>query len=716
LRRRRLLLDRLQGVLLQGVTPHRPGGTKRPAAAAGDVFGERFRRQVCRILDEAAHTTTESHGGGYGSSLTRAPYPPTPPTGRIPAGARFGRLCFHAPDGTQWSPDSLREVLGPPVQHPVQAETFAGVAAGPDGLFCWVADVAARTISVLPPAPAAPAGGETPLAWTGPSLAVATAPPPATLSTAAHGDVRQVFEAAPGRRIRLSLGAPPAGRDPSAIVIVDPGTGVARPTGLGARPYRRVRGAPTGQVAALADDATTVAIGGPGPHAERAVQADGRVLDFQWLAARPPGAHLVLVTETPDGFALSCCRTFSSACSSGAGSGRTAERPAGPAGPERPAPLYRHRGRYLHSHRQRHLLVLALNDDGAYAVIIAEPDASRPSVRVLTLPLRWPTIIKIAAVRSDSAGDLAFATVDTENHVIIWTVRPGATTARCVSERTLPAGEELVTIAAWDRPAAPLVVREVPVTIALPAHPGGRAPVTGRVAGAATEFSLHLPERAAGTAAACLVWLSQRGEPLPGAATPGLLDPYWLTLAGFAVLDVRVAPRWWPEVPDKEIRPRLVEQIRAAVAGSGVARLAVGGLAVGGTSFGATLALMAAADCELFAAAIVQSGAYSRQLTPLGFQDEPRTLWEAPRVYRDFDAVMGAPRIRKPVLIIHGEADANQATPVAQATLLFQALIANGTRSRLVILSGEGHTPVSRDGIAAALAEKAAWLHAHCTR
>jgi dipeptidyl aminopeptidase/acylaminoacyl peptidase len=96
----------------------------------------------------------------------------------------------------------------------------------------------------------------------------------------------------------------------------------------------------------------------------------------------------------------------------------------------------------------------------------------------------------------------------------------------------------------------------------------------------------------------------------------------------------------------------------------------------------------------------------------LGFQDETRTLWEAPRVYQDFDAIVNAPRIRRPVLIIHGDADPNPATPVAQATLLFQELIANGTRARLVLLPGEGHSPQSRDGIATALAEKAAWLAA----
>ncbi|HZB29873.1 MAG TPA: hypothetical protein VE465_06880 [Streptosporangiaceae bacterium] len=74
-------------------------------------------------------------------------------------------------------------------------------------------------------------------------------------------------------------------------------------------------------------------------------------------------------------------------------------------------------------------------------------------------------------------------------------------------------------------------------------------------------------------------------------------------------------------------------------------RLGCGGLAVGGTSFGATLSLVAVADCDLFAAAIAQSGAYPRQLTPLGFHDEPRTLWEAPRVYRDFGTMAVAPPI-----------------------------------------------------------------------
>jgi dienelactone hydrolase len=660
------------------------------------VIGERFRRQVIRILDEAAETRTESYGGGYGGSLIRAPYPTAPRPGHIPADISFARLCFHFPDGTQWSPTPLREVVGRPIQHPVRPELFAGVAACQAGLRCWVADVEARTVNVVPPAPAASAGGEAPLAWAGSSLAVAVEAP----GDVRH-DVRHVFEAPPGERIRLTPAHARTERHPSTVVIVDlpnasgpealsPAatspdslTGAGRPIGLRARPYRRVRGAMTGQVAACTDGGV-IAVGGCGPLEEHVVQAGGRVLEFHWLTA-PGAAHLVLLTESAGGFTLSSYAA------------RGAEIGSGDL-------LYRHRGRYLHAHCRQSIFVLALDDEGTYSVILVSPDRSRPDVRVLPLPVRWPTILKIAAVRPERGP--AFATVDTENKVVIWAAPPGAAAPRRARGLALPPGEELVTIAAWDRPGGTTVLRKRTPNTPLPAHPGGPPPLHGR-AGAA-EFALRLPK---GRAAGCLVWLSQHGAPPTCGAPAGGPDPYWLTLAGFAVLDVRIVPAWWPAVPDEEIRPRLVRQILEAVAGSGVDRhVDSGRLAVGGTSFGATLALLAIADCDLFGTAIAQSGAYARQLTPLGFQDETRTLWEAPLVYRDFDAVVNAPRIRKPVLIIHGEADPNPATPVAQATLLFQALIANGTRARLVVLSGEGHAPLTRDGIAAALAEKAAWL------
>ncbi|MEO3820771.1 prolyl oligopeptidase family serine peptidase [Plantactinospora sp. B24E8] len=97
-------------------------------------------------------------------------------------------------------------------------------------------------------------------------------------------------------------------------------------------------------------------------------------------------------------------------------------------------------------------------------------------------------------------------------------------------------------------------------------------------------------------------------------------------------------------------------------------------------------------------------------LTPLGFQHERRTLWEAERVYRDLDAVLAAPSITRPVLILHGQQDRNPATPPEQAILLFQALTALGTASRLVLLPAEGHRVRSRKGLAAGLTEQVSWV------
>lgn len=180
---------------------------------------------------------------------------------------------------------------------------------------------------------------------------------------------------------------------------------------------------------------------------------------------------------------------------------------------------------------------------------------------------------------------------------------------------------------------------------------------------------------------------------------------------GFPVILVDLDVPWWPELSDERIRPDVAERVDQLVAS---ARDASGlddcHLVVSGQSFGATLALIALADTDLFSAAAVTSGAYSRAWTLLGFQAERRVLWEAEQVYRDFDAVLTAPRIRRPVLILHGMDDVHPATPPTQAELLFQALTALGTPCRMVLLPGEGHVLATREGISAAAFEHAMWV------
>ena len=67
---------------------------------------------------------------------------------------------------------------------------------------------------------------------------------------------------------------------------------------------------------------------------------------------------------------------------------------------------------------------------------------------------------------------------------------------------------------------------------------------------------------------------------------------------------------------------------------------------------------------DLFACAVARSGAYNRTLTPFGFQSEERTLWQAPDVYAKMSPFMHADRIKKPILLIHGEEDTNSGTNV----------------------------------------------------
>ncbi len=50
---------------------------------------------------------------------------------------------------------------------------------------------------------------------------------------------------------------------------------------------------------------------------------------------------------------------------------------------------------------------------------------------------------------------------------------------------------------------------------------------------------------------------------------------------------------------------------------------------------------------------------WCRTLTPFGFQAEERTLWEATDTYINMSPYLQAHKIKKPLLLIHGEDDNN---------------------------------------------------------
>ncbi|MEN9575151.1 MAG: hypothetical protein RL514_3006 [Verrucomicrobiota bacterium] len=139
-------------------------------------------------------------------------------------------------------------------------------------------------------------------------------------------------------------------------------------------------------------------------------------------------------------------------------------------------------------------------------------------------------------------------------------------------------------------------------------------------------------------------------------------------------------------------------------------------LGVGGHSYGAFMVANLMAHTDIFRAGVARSGAYNRTLTPFGFQNERRTLWEAPEIYSRMSPFMFAHRINEPLLLIHGEADNNPGTFPMQSERLYQAVKGNGGTARLVLLPHESHGYEARESVEHVLWETLQWFDKHVKR
>jgi dipeptidyl aminopeptidase/acylaminoacyl peptidase len=133
-------------------------------------------------------------------------------------------------------------------------------------------------------------------------------------------------------------------------------------------------------------------------------------------------------------------------------------------------------------------------------------------------------------------------------------------------------------------------------------------------------------------------------------------------------------------------------------------------IGVFGHSYGAFMTANLIAHTKLFHAAVAESGAYNRTLTPFGFQSERRTFWEAPDVYTKMSPFWFADKIKTPVLLIHGEADDNTGTFPIQSERLFAAIRGNGGTVRLVMLPNEAHGYRGQETMEHVLYEELAWF------
>lgn len=196
------------------------------------------------------------------------------------------------------------------------------------------------------------------------------------------------------------------------------------------------------------------------------------------------------------------------------------------------------------------------------------------------------------------------------------------------------------------------------------------------------------------------------------AAAGNSSTPIWLAAAGYAVLDASfpVVGKDGAE-PNDDFINQIILDAEAAVNALVTRKIAQrDNIAVGGHSYGAFLTVNLLAHTNLFAAGIARSGCYNRTNTPLGFQNERRTLWQARDIYLKMSPIMYADSIKAPLLLIHGADDNNPSTPAVQSEKLYAAVMhCNGT-AKLVILPNELHNYTASESILHAAWETQTWL------
>jgi dipeptidyl aminopeptidase/acylaminoacyl peptidase len=187
---------------------------------------------------------------------------------------------------------------------------------------------------------------------------------------------------------------------------------------------------------------------------------------------------------------------------------------------------------------------------------------------------------------------------------------------------------------------------------------------------------------------------AQAGQVSGSQQTFTRLAPYRLMLlAGYAIIDNAS----FPIVGDpKTAYDTYLEQLEAdakaavdkAVDMGVVDRNRIG---VTGHSHGGLMTANLIAHTDLFKAGVATSGSYNKTFTPFGFQNERRSVWQAQDVYLKASPFFYADRIKLPLLLVHGEDDANPGTEPFQSRKLFQAIRGNGGTTRLVMLPHEPH-------------------------
>jgi dipeptidyl aminopeptidase/acylaminoacyl peptidase len=206
---------------------------------------------------------------------------------------------------------------------------------------------------------------------------------------------------------------------------------------------------------------------------------------------------------------------------------------------------------------------------------------------------------------------------------------------------------------------------------------------------------------------------SRAGQTTGSQATFTRLRQYrLLLLSGYAIIDSAAFPIVGdPRRAYDTYTEQLVANAKAAV--DEAVRLGVTDpkrVGVTGHSHGALMTANLLAHSDLFRAGAATSGSYNKSLTPFGFQNERRSVWEAPDVYTKASTFFYADKLKTPLLIVHGGDDANPGTTPLQSTKLYEAIRGNGGTTRLVILPYEPHWYAARESNEQLVYEMLRWF------
>jgi dipeptidyl aminopeptidase/acylaminoacyl peptidase len=196
--------------------------------------------------------------------------------------------------------------------------------------------------------------------------------------------------------------------------------------------------------------------------------------------------------------------------------------------------------------------------------------------------------------------------------------------------------------------------------------------------------------------------------------TPGVRSMTLLTLQGYAVVEPDV-----PIVgPAGKFNDNYVPDLRNTL-WAVIDELDKRGLidrdrlAIGGHSYGAFSTANALAHTPFFKAGIAGDGNYNRTLTPMTFQTEKRSLWDARETYLEISPLLWADRIHGALLMYHGADDANVGTNPINAEHLFLALRGLGKPVALYMYPHEGHGPIGLETTLDQWARWTAWLDSY---